>query len=239
MAGISDLDTRSRIKVSARRLFAERGVEAVTVREIVSEAGARNSGSLNYYFKSKDGLILDLLTEIFHESSEGWMEGLSRLEQAGGPNSARDVVALLVRWPDVSKFTDASPTASRFLNSVLSTRRLMLRTLLDRMNFSVYSRLLYYLRQLNVGMPDAVMQQRLIYLSWYLISIKAAHETHIAAGRKSAIWDDADPIENMIDCGTGLLEACLWNRDARLAINSQHTSSVSAPPCRQTRKRLP
>lgn len=62
-------DTRRNIKVAARKLFAERGLEAVTVREIVAAAGAKNGGSLNYYFKSKEGLILELINEIFGDLS--------------------------------------------------------------------------------------------------------------------------------------------------------------------------
>lgn len=60
-------DTRHNIKVAARRLFAEHGLEAVTVRQIVAAAGAKNGGSLNYYFKSKEGLILELINEIFND----------------------------------------------------------------------------------------------------------------------------------------------------------------------------
>lgn len=205
---MDDLDTKSRIKICARRLFAERGVEAVTVREIVAASGAKNGGSLNYYFRSKEGLISELLADVFRDSSDGWLEGLSDLQRAGGPNSVRDIVTILVRWPDdYSKMEDPSPTANRFLNSLLSTRRKMVRDFLEVGNFSVFAQLLRYIRELRSDLPEAVIEQRLIYFSWYVISAKAAYESYLASGKKNPIWEGYDPLENLIDCGTGLLEA--------------------------------
>ncbi|KCZ99621.1 TetR family transcriptional regulator [Hyphomonas polymorpha PS728] len=205
---MNDLDTKSRIKVCARRLFAERGVEAVTVREIVAASGAKNGGSLNYYFKSKEGLISELLADVFRDSSDGWLEGLSELQRAGGPKSVRDIVTILVRWPDeYNKMEDPSPTANRFLSSLLSTRRKMVRDFLEVGNFSVFGQLLRYIRDLKSDLPQSVVEQRLIYFSWYVISAKAALESYIASGKKNPIWEGYDPLENLIDCGTGLLEA--------------------------------
>lgn len=203
----TDIGTRNRIKVSARRLFAERGVEAVPVREIVAASGAKNGGSLNYYFKSKDALILELLAEVIRESSDGWLEGLSELEKSGGPKCVKDVVTVLVKWPDMKNFTDPSPTASRFLNSLLSTRRKMVRDFLVQMNFSVFARLLSYIAELKSDLPKGVIQQRLIFLAWYVISSKAAYESYLASDRRNNIWTSVDPLQNIIDTATGLIEA--------------------------------
>ena len=54
--------TRSRLQRQAERLFAERGVYQVTVREITVAAGQRNPSVVHYHFASMDGLrqvILD------------------------------------------------------------------------------------------------------------------------------------------------------------------------------------
>src|SRR5271156_2807444 len=93
------LDTRSRLKIAAMRLFAERGVEAVTVRDIVAASEAKNAGSLNYYFNSKEELIAELLTDIFRVSNEDWLDGLSALQLRGGPKSVRDVIHIVVHAP--------------------------------------------------------------------------------------------------------------------------------------------
>jgi len=48
--------TRRRIKLAARKLFAIRGLD-VPIRDIVKTAKQKNSGSISYYFHSKDNLI--------------------------------------------------------------------------------------------------------------------------------------------------------------------------------------
>ena len=48
--------TRARILVSAEALFAERGFEVVSLREITGAAGA-NVAAVNYHFGSKEKLI--------------------------------------------------------------------------------------------------------------------------------------------------------------------------------------
>lgn len=55
-----DNTTRDKLIEAARRLFYERGYEATGVAEILREAGAR-SGSLYYFFQSKEGLLLEVL----------------------------------------------------------------------------------------------------------------------------------------------------------------------------------
>lgn len=53
-------DRRAQILDSAAELFATRGVAATTVREIGDAAGVF-SGSLYHYFKSKNGIVAELL----------------------------------------------------------------------------------------------------------------------------------------------------------------------------------
>jgi AcrR family transcriptional regulator len=49
-------DTRERLLVTAEELFATRGIDAVSVRDI-TEAADANTASINYHFGSKRGLI--------------------------------------------------------------------------------------------------------------------------------------------------------------------------------------
>lgn len=50
-------DTRERIINAAERLFAARGVDDVSLREISEQAGQRNVAAVQYHFASKQGLI--------------------------------------------------------------------------------------------------------------------------------------------------------------------------------------
>jgi AcrR family transcriptional regulator len=56
----SDAATRDRLLAVATRLFAERGFENVTVRDICAEASA-NVAAINYHFDGKTGLYTEVL----------------------------------------------------------------------------------------------------------------------------------------------------------------------------------
>lgn len=62
-APINDHETRQRLMDAAARLFAERGFQNVTVRDICSQAGA-NVAAVNYYFRDKSGLYQEIIQRI-------------------------------------------------------------------------------------------------------------------------------------------------------------------------------
>ncbi len=55
-------DTRQRVLEAAGEVFAEKGFEKATIREIVERAGA-NLNAVNYYFRDKKGLYFALFEE--------------------------------------------------------------------------------------------------------------------------------------------------------------------------------
>jgi AcrR family transcriptional regulator len=50
-------DTATRLIETAERLYAERGVHGVSLREIGAEAGQRNTGAVRYHFGTKEQLL--------------------------------------------------------------------------------------------------------------------------------------------------------------------------------------
>ncbi|WCT72192.1 helix-turn-helix domain containing protein [Sphingomonas naphthae] len=198
-------DTRSRIKSAAQRLFAERGIEAVTVRQIAAAADARNVGSLSYYFGSKEGLISELVADYFMTVHVRWTEGLDALQRRTSPASVREVVEIIVRArPRAEAGTE---TALRFMASMLFTRRHMLNLIMSDMRYEVFAGLTDHLRRARPDIPRETMQQRLIFLAWYLVSVLSALEAHHATGRPSDVWDARDPLENIVLTGAAIIEA--------------------------------
>ncbi len=59
-------NTEIRIKEAARKLFQEKGFNAVTTREIAESAGI-NSALLHYYYRSKEKLFRIIMSESLHE----------------------------------------------------------------------------------------------------------------------------------------------------------------------------
>ncbi|HMK45424.1 MAG TPA: TetR/AcrR family transcriptional regulator [Methanocella sp.] len=71
--------TRERILDAALDLFAEKGFDAVSLREIAEVAGVRKA-TLYYYFTTKD----EILEKIFEYSGERWLNSQARKWPQGG-----------------------------------------------------------------------------------------------------------------------------------------------------------
>lgn len=56
------METRDRLLAEAEKLFARRGVDRVTSREIVEAADQRNVSAVTYYFGSREGLLQEILS---------------------------------------------------------------------------------------------------------------------------------------------------------------------------------
>jgi len=94
--------TKESIMAVAMRLFAEKGLKLVTVREICKAANV-NVALVNYYFRNKNGLYQACVERLFHENTgdelctidaavsdaqswreamHGWIRGVSRALRA-------------------------------------------------------------------------------------------------------------------------------------------------------------
>lgn len=77
------LSTKDRILDVAERLFAEKGLDGTSTREITDAAGA-NLASVNYYFGSKEGLISAVFHRHFGPLNEERLAMLDSVERAAG-----------------------------------------------------------------------------------------------------------------------------------------------------------
>lgn len=89
--------TRVMLMEVAERLFATRGIEAVTLREIQEAAGQSNTSVIRYHFGSRDGLIRALIA--YRQSALGLQrqQMLAQMRAEGKEADPRAVVWLLVR----------------------------------------------------------------------------------------------------------------------------------------------
>jgi AcrR family transcriptional regulator len=61
-------DKKSSILLAAEKLFSELGYEGTSTRQIAKEAGA-NISMINYYFGSKDGVFMEIMTKRIQDFS--------------------------------------------------------------------------------------------------------------------------------------------------------------------------
>jgi AcrR family transcriptional regulator len=89
--------TRVMLMEVAERLFATRGIEAVTLREIQEAAGQSNTSVIRYHFGSRDGLIRALIAHRHRRLGPLRQEMLARMREEGKEADPRAVVWLLAK----------------------------------------------------------------------------------------------------------------------------------------------
>jgi AcrR family transcriptional regulator len=90
--------TGDRILDTAERLFAENGLERVSIRDITAAAGA-NVGAINYYFGSKEGLVFAVFNRRLTPITEERLAALDQVEKAAGEAALQveDVLRAFIR----------------------------------------------------------------------------------------------------------------------------------------------
>ncbi len=205
-------ETRERIKLAARRLFAERGVDGVSIREIVAAAGQRNVGSLHYYFRTKEALVRELVidgTKAIDDRRNVMLDGVAR---SGRPVTLRDVIEALV-WPSVSPGGEESgeDTYMRFIVSLSVNHRALYVSALEGCRRSGYERCLAHIRDLLPHVPEAILDQRLVFLRIYLGAAMTARESAFNGGGR-VFWTPRSTMEHFIDTIEAMLDAPVYAR---------------------------
>jgi AcrR family transcriptional regulator len=113
------IDNRQRLLEAAEHLFATRGIDAVSLAEITSEAGLNNTGAVHYYFGGREELLQAIVDEHRAELDLQRDALFDELEAAGDTELASLVRVLIM--PLVDKLDD--PRGRAFL-SIQAQRQL-------------------------------------------------------------------------------------------------------------------
>ena len=81
---------------TAERLFAERGLEAVSTRMISREAGQKNHSALQYHFGNRDGLIEAILNYRLTPINQERLRRLYALQHRGDAVTVRKLTEVFV-----------------------------------------------------------------------------------------------------------------------------------------------
>ncbi len=88
--------TRERLILAAERLFAKKGIAAVTFSEITRAAGQRSNVAIPYHFGDRDGLLLAITIYRARRTQERRGQMLADLLDQPGRVTVRDVVATII-----------------------------------------------------------------------------------------------------------------------------------------------
>ncbi len=196
-----------RLKAEAQRLFANRGIDGVTVRDIATAAGQKNPAAVGYHFGSKEALIRELIVDGAKIIDVRRNDELDALEQSGGPCSISQIVDILI-YPSVNLAShDETDTYNRFLRMLtMSHRDVFDDALEDRWN-SGYQRCLKHLRALMPAKSRTIQNQRFIFLESYLGGVLSARETRLDdSSRTHATWNDTSTLAHFAATISCMLE---------------------------------
>jgi len=96
--------TADRLISAAEQLFAQHGIEGISLREINRAAGARNGSALQYHFRDRNGLLKAVMAK-HHRDVEARRHAMLDAYEADGRDDVRALAGALVR-PLAAKLAD-------------------------------------------------------------------------------------------------------------------------------------
>lgn len=196
-----------RLKVEAQRLFANRGIDGVTVRDIATAAGQKNPAAVGYHFGSKEALVRELIVDGAKIIDARRNDQLDALEDAGGPTSISQIVEILI-YPSVNLAAPGeTDTYNRFLHMVTMSHSDLFYDALGGHWNSGYQRCLEHLRVLMPSKSRTIQNQRFIFLESYLGAVLSAREIRLDdKSRAHSTWNDTSTLGHFAATVTCMLE---------------------------------
>ncbi|WP_298673827.1 TetR/AcrR family transcriptional regulator [uncultured Sphingomonas sp.] len=198
--------TRNELKRAARRLFAERGIAATGMREIVEAAGQRNAAAVHYYFGGKDDLLRELLIDGADLIDVARQALIDEAEANGVPDLRAIVRAMVISNVDIVGEGGENETYFRFMINVQNERRQLFTETMPE-HSEGYARYIAHVRRLLADVPEALMRQRILYAGLALGSLMTAREAALDASDSGyhPYWSGQPAIEGMIDAVEAIL----------------------------------
>lgn len=157
----SSAATASRLLDVAERLFAEHGIEAVSIRQIVLASGQGNLSAAHYHFGSREVLTRKLLERRMEVVDCMRHEQLDRLLAEGPPDLHRLLGASIETLADVVKQMPWGSDYVQVIAQALFNPRMKLMAQIDPLAISGLSRMVELARALLAELPREVFDARM------------------------------------------------------------------------------
>jgi AcrR family transcriptional regulator len=114
------LETRERILLAGEKLFAELGIDNVSLRDVSIAAGQKNNGAVQYHFGDRDNLVREIATYRAHATEQVRAELLAKLVSGEKAPQVRDYVNAFVL--SLASALDEENHFLRFLSRLIIER---------------------------------------------------------------------------------------------------------------------
>jgi AcrR family transcriptional regulator len=223
--GRTSESTRSRLIATAEELFADQGVDVVSLREINQSSGSRNAVAVQYHFQDRAGVLRAILDK--HEPAvEARRHAMLDQYEADGEANLRALAAALVR-PSASKLADSDgglaflQIAAELLNrphSVISPASM------EDPRSSIYR----WRALVTPLLTEEAVRLHRRFAAIYFTASELARRASSGPHR-----DDRLFVSHLIDLVTGLLAAVVSEETLRLAAEKD----AATVPARKSRQR--
>jgi AcrR family transcriptional regulator len=88
--------TRESILFAAERMFAEHGIDSVSLRDIGLAAGQKNNGAVQYHFGDRDNLVLQIVAYREQSTEDVRAKLLKEIRESASTPTVRDHVRAFV-----------------------------------------------------------------------------------------------------------------------------------------------
>lgn len=190
-------ETRVRLLEAAERLFAEHGLDNVSMRQINREAGQRNTASIHYYFGSRYAVIEAVLERRMSVINEQRLTLIRELKSAGRHDDLAALVALYVR-PLAAQMGSRSGSNAyiRFLAQAYASSEIdILKVARGRWDQSL-EELAKLMRGCLNDLPTSVFRERVLNVFRGVVYVLADRERDILTARERP---DRMSIDTLID----------------------------------------
>lgn len=199
--------TRGELKRAARRLFAERGIAAVGMRDILDAAGQRNAAAVHYYFGGKDELLRELIVDGARAIEARRRAMVDAAEASATGATLDDIVrAMVVPNLDIAGDTGESETYLRFIGNAQAERRALFQATAGGES-PAYGRCMEHVRRLLAPLPAAVVNQRLLFAGLAMQAILEAREAALdgADAGSHPYWTRDGALDAIVDAVEAIL----------------------------------
>ena len=201
--------TREALLLAGERLIAEYGIDAVSLRQINTEAGQRNSSAAHYHFGSKEALVRAIFDYRMESVNRNRKEKLAAvLEQNNDHPEPRELVKTFI-YPIIEEISDSEGGSYyiRFLSQAISHPQTDTNKYSENILADAASSAFNQLKRAVPEIPTPILGQR-FGLMWEMILHSLADRERDSELRARSQHIDQDLfVSNLIDTATGALIA--------------------------------